>query len=99
MEIDFAIVDNIRGHAGKGYLQVFREVERVGIARTKLSEEFRKVLALDKTSIAGFVLAEGKSRREDVSLLLASVGKALVAKVFLVGNDVSPVLFPDHRVK
>ena len=96
MEIDFAIVDNIRCHTSERYLQVLREIERVGIARTELPEEFRKVLSLDETALAGFVLAEGKSRRKHVSILLATVGKALVAKVFLVGNNVTPVLLSYH---
>ena len=100
VEVNLAVVDDVRRHTGKRNLQVLREVERVGIARTELTKELCKVLALDDATFAGLVLlAERKSCGKDISVLLAAVVKALVAKVLLIGNDIAPVLFAHHRVE
>ena len=100
VEVNLAVVDDVRRHTSKRNLQVLREVERVGIARTELTKKLSKVLALDNATFAGLVLlAERKSCGEDISVLLVAVAKALVAKVLLISYNVAPVLLAHHRVE
>ena len=99
MEVDLRVVDNVGSYAGKGYAQILGEVERVGIARAEALKQFGQVLALDEatSSLVGFT--DGKAGGDDIGVLLAAVVKALAAQIFLVGDDIAPVLLPDQRVE
>ena len=99
MEHHLAIVDNIRGHTGKGLGKVAREVERVGKARTQLLEQLCQVLTLNDTTCIHVALTDGQARREEIGVLFLAVDKTLTTHIFLVGNDVTPVLYSYHGVE
>ena len=99
VENDLRVVDNVRGHAGEGNLQVVGEVERVGIARAELLEQLGQVLALDDAAGLHVLLADGQTGGEGVGVLLTPVAKALPSQVLLVGDDIAPVLHAHHRVE
>ena len=99
MEVDLAIVDDIRRHTGKGNAQVTREVERIGKPHTELLEQFGKILTLDDTASLFVLFANGQTGTIKIGVLFLSVVKALTAHVFLVGDDVAPVLYTHHRIE
>ena len=62
-------------------------------------EEFGEILSLDESSGVLVSLAEGQTCSEDVGVLPKSVSQSLIAQVFLVTDDITPVLSPCHRVE
>ena len=99
MEHHLAIVDNIRSHASKWFGKVGGEVQRVGKPEAQLLEKFGQVLTLDDTSCIHVALTDGQARREEIGVLFLAVDKTLTTHIFLVGNDITPVLHPYHRVE
>ena len=62
-------------------------------------EQFGQVLALDEATGSHVALADGHACGDDIGVLLLTVTETLVAQVLLVGNDITPVLHPHHRVE
>ena len=99
MEVNFTVVDNVCSHTGERNAQVFGEVERVGIANAELLEQFGKVLSLDNTTGIHITFTDGHTCIEEIGILLSSVAEALVTQIFLVGDNITPVLHSHHRIE
>ena len=99
MKNNFAVIDDIRRYTGERDAQVTGEVERVGKANAELLKQFGQVFALNKTTGIHILLTDGQTRGEDVGVLFLAIAETLVAQVFLISDDVTPVLHTYHGVE
>ena len=96
MEHHLAVVHNVCSHTGKGNEQVMVEIERIGIAYAQMLEQLSQVFSPDESSGVHVALTYGHACAKHIGVLFLAIDETLVAQIFFVGDDVTPVLLSHH---